>query len=206
MASASDPRRSGESRETASAAPATKPANQPAEAGRAAIERGTDAAANAARGSSTAAVQFASQERNAAETGVRQMAEATSPAADASFNEGRRLIEASVRITDLYREASDDTAEDVQALTTSYAQLGQGLLRMQHAYFDVLHQALNRARRQPQDLLRCRSFADFAEVQRDLYKDGVAFMLESSTTLMRLAGEVVQVAARPLETRAQVRE
>jgi hypothetical protein len=43
---------------------------------------------------------------------------------------------------------------------------------------------------------------EFAEVQRDLFTDGVAFMVDASTALLRLAGEVVQSAAEPLEGRA----
>jgi hypothetical protein len=119
------------------------------------------------------------------------------------FDKGRRLLETSVHLTEVYREATSGTTGDVQALTLTYSQLGQGWLRMQHAYLDVVQKSLSHAKRQPRDLLRCKSVTELAEVQRDLYMDGVAFMLESSTALLRLAGEIVQGAAEPLEARGQ---
>jgi hypothetical protein len=166
-------------------------------------KRGTEAAAEAARTATNVAQHAVDQGRETISTGMRAMADASVPLAEVSYGQGRRFVEASARVTDLYREASDQTAADVQALSTTYSQLGQGMMRMQHAYFDVMQQWLARAKRRPQDLLRSKSLPEFAEVQRDLYTDSVAFMLESSTTLMRLAGEIARNAAGPLEARTR---
>jgi hypothetical protein len=170
---------------------------------RAAGERSAEAASQAGSAATGVAQQAARDGKETFARGMRAVAETAAPLADASFHEERRLIETSARVTDLFKEATSETAEDVQALTATYAQLGQGMLRMQHAYFNTVLHAMARARRQPKDLLRCRSVTEVAEVQRDMYMDGVAFMMESSTTLIRLAGEVVQGAARPLEGRAR---
>jgi hypothetical protein len=166
-------------------------------------ERGTEAAAEATRTAANVGQHAADQGQETISRGMRTMADASAPLVERSYGRGRRFVETSARVSDLYREAGEETAGDVQALNTTYSQLGQGMMRMQHAYFSALQQSLARAKRQPQDLLRCKSVVEFAEVQRDLYKDGVAFMLESSTTLMRLAGQIVQGATGPLEARAR---
>lgn len=165
-------------------------------------EKGAQIAAEATDTAAGVARRAAEQGRETLGRGLRTMAGAGLPLAEQGYGQGRRLVETSARVADLYRKAADETAGDVQALVASYSQLGQGLQRMQTAYFDVVQRSLARARRQPQDLLRCKSPVEFAEVQKDLFTDGVAFMMESSTTLLRLAGEVVQSAAGPLEARA----
>jgi len=135
--------------------------------------------------------------------GLQRMAELGAPLADMGYGESRNLIEASARVTDLYHRTTEETAEDMQALVASYTQLGQGLQRMQSTYINMLQGALSHSRRQPRDLLRCKSVTELAEVQRDLYMDGVAFMLDSSTTMFRLAGQVMESAVAPLEARTR---
>jgi Phasin protein len=166
-------------------------------------EKGAEVAAQATNTAAGVARRAAEQGRETFGRGLRTMAGASLPLAEQGYGEGRRLVETSARVADVYRKAADDTAGDVQALVATYSQLGQGLQRMQTAYFDLMQRSLARARRQPQDLLRCKTPVEFAEVQKDLFADGVAFMMESSTTLLRLAGEVVQSAAGPLEGRAR---
>jgi hypothetical protein len=166
-------------------------------------EKGAGLTAQAVNTAAGVAGRAAEQGRETLGRGLRTVAEASIPLAEKSFGEGRRMVEASAHVADVYSKAANDTAEDMQALVASYAQLGQGLQRMQTAYFDLMQRSLARAKRQPQDLLRCKSPVEFAEVQKDLFTDGVAFMMESSTTLLRLAGQVVQGAAGPLEARAR---
>jgi hypothetical protein len=69
----------------------------------------------------------------------------------------------------------------------------------------LLDRAVDRATHKPQDLLRCKTLEEFAEVQRDLYLDAVNHALESSTTLLtllQLAAQTAQQAMRPLHGRA----
>jgi hypothetical protein len=142
------------------------------------------------------------QGREIVGNGLGVVAGASLPMVEITYDRGRRLLDTAARVTELYREAANSTAGDMQALVQSYSQFGQGLLRMQHEYLSSVQSSFSRAKHQPQDLLRCKSVADFAEVQKDLYVDGVAFMMESSSALVRLAGEVVRNAAGPLEARA----
>jgi hypothetical protein len=204
MASATETRKGSDTRDTESRVHKIgDAANHATDEARNIGERGTEAAAEATRTAINVGQHAADQGRETVSRGMRTVADASAPLAEMSYGQGRRFVETSARVSNLYREAGEETAGDVQALNTTYSQLGQGMMRMQHAYFDVMQQALARAKRQPQDLLRCKSVTEFAEVQRDLYTDSVAFMLESSTTLMRLAGEIVQGASGPLEARAR---
>jgi hypothetical protein len=149
----------------------------------------------------------ADQGREAVMSGLRAMAGAQGPFADASYAQSRQFFEASAGVTNVYRETTESTAEDVQALVSSYAHFGLGLQQMQHAYFDLLHRSLERATkrgaRKPQDLLRSSSLLEFAEVQRDLYRDAVGLTFEASATMLRLASQVARDALQPLENRAR---
>jgi hypothetical protein len=168
-------------------------------------KQGADIAEDATRVAADAARHAASRGSEMISAGMRTMADASAPLADVGYDRGHRLVEATARVTDVYREASEETAADVQTLAATYSQLGQGFMRMQHAYFDVMQQSLLRAKRRPQDLLRCRSVTEFAEVQRKLYTENVAFALQSTTALIRLANDIVQTVVGPLETRARER-
>lgn len=124
---------------------------------------------------------------------------------EAGYGEGRWWLETSLRVADLCREARAATAADVQALTATYSHLGVGFTRIHNAFLDLVQKSLDRAKRQPEDLLRCRSVAEVAEIQRDLYQSGVEFMLEMSTTVVHLGQDTARDAARPLEARANAR-
>lgn len=164
--------------------------------------RSNDVIEDAAKRTVEVTREAARQGQEALAKGIDVAAEVASPLAEASYDAGSRVVGNSAHITALYREATSDTAEDLQALTTTYYQLGQGLVRLQRAYLDTVQQSFGRAKRQPHELLRCNSMAEFVEVQLDLYKDGVAFVLETNTALLKLAGEVVLNAVQPLEARA----
>jgi hypothetical protein len=133
---------------------------------------------------------------------VRAAAGLNGRMADAGYGRSHRVLGAAARALDIYREAGDSTAENVQALFSAYVTLGRGAQQMQHACFDLLDRAVVHATHKPQDLLRCKTLEEFAEVQRDLYLDAVNHALESSTTLLQLASQMTQQAMRPLQARA----
>jgi hypothetical protein len=164
-------------------------------------EKTAEAGLETARRTSKAAEEMASKNREHFAEGMRAFADACAPMAEAGKDAHRRVVEASSRINDLYSEAAEGSARDVQALTSSCLQLGHGLLRLQKGYLNAVQQSLTEAKHHPQDLLACRSVTELAEVQRDFFLDGINFMVQSSTTMMQMAGEIVQNAAGPLENR-----
>ena len=158
------------------------------------LERTTDLAVNTTE-------RAAEQSREVVWQSVRAAAGMQARLADVGYGRGHRLIGSSARMIELYREASENTAETVQALVTSYAHLGRGVQEMQRAYLDLLDRAVERSTRKPQDLLRCRSLEEFASVQRDIYVDAVNHTVEATATLLDLASRAAQNALEPLQNK-----
>ncbi len=148
--------------------------------------------------------RVADQGREVVWLGVRAAAGMNSRLADANYGRGHRVLESSARTLDIYRQAGESTAENVQALFATYTQIGRGIQQMQHAYLELLDRGMERAKHKPQDLLRVKSLEEFAEIQRDLYLDSVNHALEATSTLLQIAGRVAQDAIRPLQSRTQL--
>lgn len=146
--------------------------------------------------------RVAEQGREVMLLGVRAAAGMNGRMADAGYGRSHRVLGAAARALDIYREAGDSAAENVQALFSAYVTLGRGAQQMQHACLDLLDRAVLHATHKPQDLMRCKTLEEFAEVQRDLYLDAVNHALKSSTTLLQLASQITQQAMRPLQARA----
>jgi hypothetical protein len=146
--------------------------------------------------------RVAEQSREVMFLGVRAAAGVNGRLADAGYGRSHHVVGAAARALNIYREAGETTAENVQALFSAYVTLGRGMQQMQHACFELLDRAVNQATHKPQDLLRCKTLEEFAEVQRDLYLGAVNHALESSTTLLRLAAQTAQRAMQPLQDRA----
>lgn len=160
------------------------------------LARTTDLAVNTTE-------RAAEQGREAVWQGVRAAAGMQARLADVGYGRGHRLIGSSARMIELYREASENTAETVQALVKSYVHLGRGMQEMQRAYLDLLDRAVERSTRKPQDLLRCRSLEEFAGVQRDIYVDAVNHAVEATSTLLDLASRAAQDALEPLQNKGR---
>ena len=162
----------------------------------------TDATVRTADAAAEMGQRAAEQGRNVMLLGLRSAAGMNGRFADVSYSRSHHLLGATARALDIYREAGEHTAENVQALITSSISLGRGIQQIQHAYFDLLDRAMQRAKRKPQDLLRAKTLEELAEGQRDLYVDAVNYALEASTTLLQLTARVTQDAMRPLQGRA----
>jgi hypothetical protein len=145
--------------------------------------------------------KVAEQGREVMLLGVRAAAGMNGRIADAGYGRGHRVLSAAAHALDIYREAGDSAAENVQALFTACMTLGRGTQQMQHACLEILDRTVERAAHRPHDLLRCKTLEELAEVQRDLYLDAVTHVLQSSTTLLQLAAQTAQQAMRPLQAR-----
>lgn len=146
--------------------------------------------------------RVAEQQREVMLLGVRAAAGMNGRMADVGYGRSHRALGAAAHALNLFREASDSSAENMQALFSAYMTLGRGAQQVQHACIDLLDRAVARAAHRPQDLLRCKTIEELAEVQRDLYLDAVNHALESSTTLLQLVSQTAQQAMRPLQARA----
>jgi len=147
-----------------------------------------------------AAAKTASAASNGARIGLNATAEAGGRMADASYDQGRRLLASTAHAMDIYNGATERSAERVQALMYSALTLNRGLRKMQHAWLEILDHSMEHAVHRPQDLLRCKSLTEIAEVQCDLYMDAINHAFESSSRLLDLASRTAEEAVRPLRS------
>jgi hypothetical protein len=116
-----------------------------------------------------------------------------------SFDRGQKMLSSAAQAMEIYTDATGRSAERMQALVSSAMIMGRGIHKMQHAWLEILDRSMDQAAHRPQDLLRCKSMVELAEVQRDLYTDAVNRAFESSTRLLELAGRTAQDAVRTLQ-------
>lgn len=143
--------------------------------------------------------KVATQGREVMMQGVRTAADVSGRIADINFGRGHHLVASTAQAMDVYRDAAERSAENVQALFNSYATLGRGIQQMQHAWLEMLDHRIETAAHKPQDLLRCRNIVEVAEVQRDLYLDTLHHVFDASSRLLEMAGRTAQDAVRPLQ-------
>ena len=181
-------------------------ARQTSEQGAEAAKRGAEAAADAASRTTEVAADMtrraAVQSNEGAMSSLRALAGAQAPLADIGFDQSQRALEITMHVSGVFREGAERAADDLNALIGSWANLGRGLQRWQHAYYEQLQRSMASFARRRQDLLRSNSPVEFAKVQRDLYVDFVRNTLSSNTALLQLAGQIAEEAARPLQQRS----
>ena len=153
--------------------------------------------ANAATDMSSKAAE---QGRDVMMMGMRTAAGVGGRVGDIGFGRGHRLMTSAARAMDVYRDATERSAERVQGLFASAMVMGRGLQHMQHAWLEMMDHSMEHASHKPQDLLRCNNLVEVAEVQRDLYVDAVNHAFESTSRLLEMAGRTVQDAVRPLQS------
>jgi Phasin protein len=180
--------------------------SQAAQAGadraREAGHRMTETVAETAGATADLSTRTAEQSREALFMGVRTAADVGHRVADISFGRGHRWLTSATQAMDIYRDASDRSAECMQALFSSYLTFGRGLQAIQHAWLESADHAIETATHKPQDLLRCKNVIELAEVQRDLYIDVLNHAVESTTRLFDIAGRTAQDTVRSLQPRA----
>ncbi|HTW26163.1 MAG TPA: phasin family protein [Acetobacteraceae bacterium] len=125
------------------------------------------------------------------------------PVAEAGLDQGRRMMEAMLRVTDLYREANDRTADDMQAMFSSISRCAGGMQHWQRACFDLMQQSFDRMSQRHQALWSIRSPVEWAEFHRDAYIGSVQAVFTAQTMLLQLAARLAQEAVQPLEERAR---
>jgi hypothetical protein len=130
--------------------------------------------------------------------GARTAADVSGRIADMGYGRGHHLLASSVQVMDVYRDATERSADRLQAMFASYLTLGRSVQQMQHAWLEMVDQKLEHANHKPQDLLRCSNVVEFAEVQRDLYLDAISHAFDSSSRLFEMAGRALQDAVRPM--------
>ena len=161
----------------------------------------TETVAETANAAANMSSRAAEQSREVMMMGMRTAAGVSSRVADINFGRGHHMMSSAAQAMDVYRDASERSAERVHALFSSAMTWGRGLQQMQHAWLEMMDHTMENAAHKPQDLLRCKNMVELAEVQRDLYLDAVNHAFESTSRLLDLAGRAAQAAVRPLHAR-----
>jgi hypothetical protein len=162
----------------------------------------TETVAETAHAATNLSSKAVEQGREALMMGVRTAAGVGSRVADISFGRSHHLLSSAATAMDIYRDASERSAERVQALFSSYMTFGRGLQNMQHAWLEMIDNTMENAAHKPQDLLRCKNIVELAEVQRNLYIDALNHAFESTSRLLDIASRTAQDAVRPLQSHA----
>jgi hypothetical protein len=160
----------------------------------------TETVAETANAAANMSTKAAEQSREVMLMGVRTAAGVGSRVADIGFGRGHHMMSSAAHAMDVYRDASERSAERVQALFSSAMVMGRGLQNMQHAWLEMMDHTMENATHKPQDLLRCKNMVELAEVQRDLYLNAINHAFESTSRLLDLAGRTAQDAVRPLRS------
>jgi len=137
-----------------------------------------------------------------AQAGLHAVVGVQAPLADVSLSQGRRLMEITTSVTVICHEAARRSGDDMLAVTESFTKLGVGLQTYQRAYLDVLSRSTEGISLKQNDMMHADSPVKLAEIQRDIYIGIVNSMFAGSTTLLQIAGQIAQDAARPLRERA----
>jgi phasin family protein len=110
-------------------------------------------------------------------------------------------LRSTVQALDIYTDATERSAERAQALVSSAMAWTRGVQKIQHAWLEMIDHSMEGAAHRPQDLLRCKTLVEAAEVQRDLYTEAVNYAFESSSRLLELASGAAQDAVKPLQSK-----
>jgi hypothetical protein len=157
----------------------------------------------AARATTDMAQQLMQQGQDFISWGLRTFSDVNEPASEAGFEHVRRTTDMAAQMSSVYRDAVERSADGMQALVASVAQLYRGLPQWQHAWCDLTQHWIARVAERRGELLQPKSPIAFVEAQRDIYLDFVGSMFAANTSLLQLAGKVAEGAVRPLQDRAR---
>ncbi|HEX4366227.1 MAG TPA: phasin family protein [Rhodopila sp.] len=144
--------------------------------------------------------QAAEQGREVLLMGMRTAADVGGRVADIGFGRGHHFLSSATHAMDIYRDASERSAEHAQALFSSCLTFGRGLQAMQQAWLELADQTMEKAAQKPRDLFHCKNMVEVAEVQRDIYIGAINRAVESTTRMLEMAGRTAQDAVRPLQS------
>jgi Phasin protein len=176
---------------------ATEASNEMAQSAAETASHTTDAAVDITQ-------RVADQGREVVWLGMRAAAGMNGRLAEVGYGTSHRALEQAARAMEIYGQATERTTERLQSLFSCWLTLGRGAQQLHHAWLNVLDRSVNEAVRKPQDLFRCKSLAEVADTQRDLYVGAIDRAFEASTALLQATERMARDAQTPLQRRTQV--
>ena len=135
--------------------------------------------------------------------GMKAMRDMQASFAEATLERTQRMMDIAAEVAAVYRDASQRTADDVQALMSSFHSIGGGVQQWQRAYLDWMAQSFERLTQKGQELARATSPLQLAEVQRDMLLGTLEGVVTANSHLLQLAAQTAQESVRTLQDRAR---
>lgn len=173
------------------------------EDGRYASDAMVDTVARTADAAAEISQRVADQSQEVMMAGVRAAAGMNGRIVEIGYGRGHRWLASAAQAMDVYQDASGTSAEPMLALFSSCLSLGRGIQQFQHTWLDLMDHAVERASHRPQDFMRCKTAAEFAELQRDVFVETINHAFDASAALLESASRVAQEAMRPLQGRGR---
>jgi Phasin protein len=151
--------------------------------------------------SAAASSKVVEEAREATTARARRVANVSGDVANIASDRGHNLLTSATHTMDIYRDASERSADGIQALFSSWMAMGRGLQQIQHACLEIFDQSMEHVAHKPRDLLHCKTIGEVAEMQRDLYVDSVSQAITSSGRLLEMMNNTARDAMRPLQNR-----
>jgi len=156
----------------------------------------------AKRGANQALTTLVSNMQTAAE-GARRSARAGSETMSSGLQSAAQQTDKMTRgfaeATGVYGKAMQAASRRMQALTACSQAITDGLPRAQQASVHWFSRTVQTNARFVQDLLRCRTLSDVAQVQSRFVDETITGLVESSTELLRSTEEFVSEAVEQIE-------
>jgi phasin family protein len=133
--------------------------------------------------------------------GVETVTRGARRVADEAAAQTERTGQSVLAAAEIYTDTAQLTAEDMQAIATCSTIAAGGMTEMRQAWMDWLGRTLRTSARASQDLLRCSTIEQLAEVQRTFLKESFESLLEGSAQMLRISTRVTDDARRPIEDR-----
>lgn len=115
-----------------------------------------------------------------------------------STDQMRTLMNAGARA---YRDASDYSREDVDALMQSGARLAKGMQDMSWEMMQFTQNTLRMGMKCANELMTCRTVEDMVNVQRNFVRDSVDQLLQESARLLEMSSSMASDAVNPINQR-----
>ncbi|HWI28055.1 MAG TPA: hemerythrin domain-containing protein [Stellaceae bacterium] len=140
---------------------------------------------------------------------VRRGAEQTTEASGAALRRGAESAGEQVESANravlaaagIYGETAQLTTEDIQAIATCSSIAAGGMGEMRQAWIEWMSRGWRAGARASQELMRCTTIEQLADIQRNFLKESLDSLLESSAQMLRISSRISEDAARPIEDR-----
>jgi len=161
----------------------------------------TDRTAGTMRQAAQTGAEMVRRTTDVANRGLEAAAEGQRRMLGNGAEQANRMGNVMAHATSILSDTAQETSGDVQALMMSTRAAVSRMQDAQRAWLEFLTRNAQASARLPQELIRCRSVQDIAELQSRFVRESVNVLLDGSAEILRATGRAAEDALRPLEER-----